>query len=340
MERRGRTKMLAPRCRLRSRPVKTHPLQVASFKHAAANKLIIRIPRSSIYPLGASNSAGPLFRDVSWTIQPDDAWAIVSTGSGGSKTALLQALTGHLRIHPPPPPPDGLFPFLTGLDPHKYIDLVSFAHRPRTAGGAFYDFTARYGAVREEDKRTLRETFFPELAKPLHELAVPDLLVRPDENTALHVDRAKEVAKRKLLEELTETLGLKQFLDLPMVALSNGQTRRARIIKALLEQPKLLILDEPLSASPLRLTLWSGADVTWNSWAGHLHPRIAIIFIALFALTKFPSHNFGDASARSYTRLDNALGPNLQRRDRPHRIERRSPECRIWDPACWLECTD
>lgn len=240
--------MLASRYSLRSSSRKIHIQQVASFSRlAAANKPIVYIPRSSIYPLGASNAAGSLFPDVSWTIQPDDAWVVVSTGVGGLKTALLQALTGHLRIHPAPPPPDGMFPFLTGLDPHKYIDLVSFAHRPRAAGGGFYDFTARYGAVREEDKRTLRETFFPELAKPFHELAVPDLLTRPDANAALHVDHAKEVAKRRLFEDLTDKLGLKQLLDLPMVALSNGQTRRARIVKALLEQPELLILDEPLS---------------------------------------------------------------------------------------------
>lgn len=223
--------------------IKHRLLQVSQ---AAPNKPVLRIPQSSIYPLGVNNSAGPLFRDVSWTVQAEDAWVVMSTGSGGAKTALLQALLGHLRIHPPPPPPDGLFPFLTGLDPHNHVDLVSFAHRPRAAGGAFYDFTARYGAVREEDKRTLRETFFPELANPLHQLAVPALLARPDEQV-LHIDHAKEESKRRLFDELTDRLGLKKLLDLPLVALSNGQTRKARIVKALLEQPKLLILDEPLS---------------------------------------------------------------------------------------------
>lgn len=182
----------------------------------------------------------------------------MSPSSGGAKTALLRALTGHLRIHPPPPPPDGLFPFLDGLDSHKHVDLVSFAHRPRAAGGAFYDFTARYGAVREEDKRTLRETFFPELAKPLHELAVPDLLNKPNEHALSHVDRAKEESRRQLFEKFTIELGLKQLMDLPMIALSNGQTRRARIIKALLEQPELLILDEPLSKSFICLRLHEG----------------------------------------------------------------------------------
>ena len=57
--------------------------------------------------------------------------------------------------------------------------------------------------------------------------------------------RAEE--KRRRFEDLTDKLGLKDLLDLPLVALSNGQTRRARIVKALLEQPDILLLDEPLS---------------------------------------------------------------------------------------------
>lgn len=208
---------------------------------------IIHIPRSSIYQLGAGNSSQPLFHDVSWTVKPQDAWAVISSGSGNAKTSLLQALTGHLRITPPPPPPGGLFPFLKGRDPLDHISLVSFAHRPRAAGGGFYDYTARYGSVREEDRRTLRETFFPETARPLHELAIPSLLKEPHDGLGPHGDQANEQARRALFEHLTGELGLRAFLDLPMIALSNGQTRKARIVKALLEQPELLILDEPLS---------------------------------------------------------------------------------------------
>lgn len=109
------------------------------------------------------------------------------------------------------------------------------------------DFTARYGAVREEDKRTLRETFFPETAKPWHNLAIPAFHSHPSISLEEQVDKEQERVRRVLFEELTDKLGLRQFLDLPTIALSNGQTRKARILKALLEQPELLILDEPLS---------------------------------------------------------------------------------------------
>lgn len=46
---------------------------------------------------------------------------------------------------------------------------------------------------------------------------------------------------------LTERLEISRFLDLPLIALSNGQTRRAHIVRHLLKDPKVLLLDEPLS---------------------------------------------------------------------------------------------
>ena len=50
-----------------------------------------------------------------------------------------------------------------------------------------------------------------------------------------------------MFETLVDKLELRELLDLPMIALSNGQTRRARIVKAILRRPELLLLDEPLS---------------------------------------------------------------------------------------------
>ena len=66
-------------------------------------------------------------------------------------------------------------------------------------------------------------------------------------------------------EEWIEKLGLGELLDLPRVALSNGQTRRARIIKALLARPALLILDEPLSEH-VYLSFFPRMLIA-NSWA-------------------------------------------------------------------------
>ena len=54
-----------------------------------------------------------------------------------------------------------------------------------------------------------------------------------------------------LLEWLIEKLDLEELLDLPMITLSNGQTRKARIVKTLVgklgARPELVLLDEGLS---------------------------------------------------------------------------------------------
>ncbi|KAG1879854.1 hypothetical protein F4604DRAFT_1579129 [Suillus subluteus] len=106
--------------------------------------------------------AAPVFHDVVWTIDEGGSWVVIGTGS---KQAFLQTLLGRLRITPPPPLPGGLFPFLSDSphDPHTCVALVSFAwHRPRAAGGTFYDYISRYHAVREEDCITLQKSMFVE----------------------------------------------------------------------------------------------------------------------------------------------------------------------------------
>jgi len=100
--------------------------------------------------------------------------------------------------------------------------------------------------VWDEDKRTLRETLFPELVEKIRraELNLPE---KPTEGAEGSEVRNQEV----LLEWLIEKLDLKRLLDLPMIALSNGQTRKARIVKTLVGQlgvrPELVLLDEGLS---------------------------------------------------------------------------------------------
>ncbi|KAF9650289.1 P-loop containing nucleoside triphosphate hydrolase protein [Thelephora ganbajun] len=227
---------------------------LVGLSHPKAEQPIVNIGRNSaVYPLGASASSqrsipSLRFEDCDMVVEEGQAWVVVGT-SGAGKDVLLQSLLGHTRIHPSPPPPGGLFPFLTlrptPLDPCKFVSLVSFSHRPKFQTG-FWDYSARYGAVWDEDKRTLRETLFPELVENIRraELNLPE---RPTES-----NEGSEVKKQEvLLEWLIEELDLGRLLDLPMIALSNGQTRKARIVKTLVGQlgarPELVLLDEGLT---------------------------------------------------------------------------------------------
>lgn len=54
-----------------------------------------------------------------------------------------------------------------------------------------------------------------------------------------------------LLEGVIKDLRLEDLVHMPISNLSNGQTRRARIAKALLDRPEVLLLDEPFSKSDI-----------------------------------------------------------------------------------------
>ena len=62
--------------------------------------------------------------------------------------------------------------------------------------------------------------------------------------------------ERPLFEQVVEKTGLKPLLDVPVITLSNGQMRRARIAKAVLKRPELMLLDEPMSAYILMSASW------------------------------------------------------------------------------------
>ena len=160
-----------------------------------------------------------LFRQLSWTIREGETWAVVGpVGSG--KTALIEAILGRLHLT------EGEigWPFIERLRangrainrPAEVIQRVSFKEESRLFSYGQHYYQQRFNFIEPEDDLTL------------------DAFLRS--GTSAADDAIRELAAR---------FGIEGLGDLSLIKLSNGQIRRARIVRALLSQPELLILDEP-----------------------------------------------------------------------------------------------
>ena len=180
-----------------------------------ATAILLRMDRATV----ARPTGDIVFEGISWTMREGESWAIVGpVGSG--KTALTDLLFGRLRVV------SGSvdWPLVDRLRtdgrpiawPSEIIARVAFKEEsPLFSYGKHY-YQQRFNFIEPQDDLTLDEF--------------------------LHAGtRAGEVE----LQKMTVRLGLSALRSLSFIKLSNGQTRRARIARALLAHPELLILDEP-----------------------------------------------------------------------------------------------
>ncbi|QHT70960.1 ATP-binding cassette domain-containing protein [Rhodocytophaga rosea] len=160
-----------------------------------------------------------LFDSLNWTIRKGECWAIVG-GLGSGKTSLAEAITGKLFLRSG----EAMFPFLEDLpetpDIHEASYLLSFQEESHVFNYANFYYQQRFHATETAGIITARDYLLRAL---------------PDSESIL------------LVEELSRQFGITEVLPLEFIKLSNGQTRKLRIIKALLQKPALLVLDNPFA---------------------------------------------------------------------------------------------
>ena len=180
-----------------------------------------------------------VFHNINWEINKYEHWIITGkTGSG--KTSFLKMLqgvgiveNGEIYNHLGKQPEFGLYEL------QKHIAFVFFLDQEINYHNFYYQ--QRYYSTEVEGTQTAHDFLWQGIKKE---------------------DRIPE-------PEMFESLGLTNLLSKELIKLSNGETRRLFIAKALLKKPRLLVLDNP----------YMGLDTDARQTLNHLLNEIAKIGI-------------------------------------------------------------
>ncbi|KAF8466205.1 P-loop containing nucleoside triphosphate hydrolase protein [Kalaharituber pfeilii] len=225
---------------------------------------IISIAPSTFYhqhpslPLPPSSNP-PLFPNLSLTLRPHVPTALL--GPPLPKTTFLSLLQGKLI---PSPPLALSYPSISAqhLSSSTAILLVQFASQNSRGLVSSVSGDGGYVSARYESLRTAEDV-------SLRKWLIDGGKMNPGD-----VSEGEEKVDEELLGKVVRLLRLDGgegkegeggLMEQPVMTLSNGQARRAKIAQGLLKRPKMVLLDEP----------FMGLDPPSTTLLSHLLSRIA-----------------------------------------------------------------
>ncbi len=185
-----------------------------------------------------------ILRDVSWTVHAGERWAVLGP-NGSGKTTLLSLLCGD--------------------HPQAYSNDLWLFGRKRGTGESIWDIKHKVGLLSPELHFYFTE---PLTAARTAATGFFDVLV------PRHTTPAQDAVVRQLFEEF----GIAALAERPFARLSTGEQRLVLLIRALVKEPPLLILDEPMQG------LDDPSIARVRSWLEErLHPEQTLLFVSHYA---------------------------------------------------------
>ncbi len=169
-----------------------------------------------------------VFPKTSWVFHHDEHWAIVGA-NGSGKSLLADALRG--RVPLVGGELNYFFQPMPGLSAEESIGHVSFEDRRSELHGAVVQ--SRWNSLEEDDAVRVRDFLSYERVMDIN----------PFEVSREHAAARRAFAARQ--RRAITMLRLNKFLERPLLSLSNGETQRVQLARALSHPMRLLILDEP-----------------------------------------------------------------------------------------------
>ncbi len=171
-----------------------------------------------------------IFRDLSFEVQKGQHWAVVGE-SGSGKTSLLQAIAGKLSA-------------VGGEVTHEFYKEYVQEHAVSDPLFTFKDLIGEVGQRHSfRNFSTNSSNFYYQ--QRYHATDVEDA---PTVEDYLSSTRPlEEVNAHWTYAQVVVTFSLQELLPMELIKLSNGETKRLIMAAALLKNPKLLLLDMPLT---------------------------------------------------------------------------------------------
>ncbi|KAI8388246.1 P-loop containing nucleoside triphosphate hydrolase protein [Radiomyces spectabilis] len=173
---------------------------------------LIEFKQANIHRFGVKE---PAFRNLSLTIADHERLVIVGPVSAG-KSTLAEALAGKHLAQPLASAKWPMIDVSKSPYPSDHVHLVSFKEDSNAFSYSNHYYQERFN------------------------------FSDPDNDVTLQDYLQSQSRDQQKIQQVAELLDIAPLLKLSFVKLSNGQTRRARIARALLRDPSMLILDEPL----------------------------------------------------------------------------------------------